>query len=58
MVTQIDRLPEDMHTDDHGDQTGPAEEPGQNRCEGEYVDQEDRDGIGPSDLTTNDRVRK
>ena len=58
MVTQVDRLSEDVDADDHDDQAGPTEEPGHERRESENVDQEDGYGIGPSDLTTRDRVRK
>ena len=58
MVAEIDRLTEDVHSDDHDDQAGPTEQPGQKRCESEYMDQEDGHRIGPTDLTTDDRVGK
>ena len=58
VVTQIDSLAEDVDPEDHHDQAGPAEQPWNDGCQGQDMDQRDGDGIGPYDLATDDRVRE
>ena len=58
VVAEVDRLTEDMNSEDHHDKTRPTEEPGQKRRQCEQMNEDDWNGIGPSNLTSDDGVRK
>ena len=58
MIAQIDGLPENVNSDNHHDQTRPAKKPGDECSQSQKVDQCDWNRIGPTDLTTDDGVRK
>ena len=56
VITEVDRLAEDMDTNNHHDEAGPTEEPGHNRTQCQQVHGHDRDSVFPSDLPLHDGI--
>ena len=51
VIAEVDALSEDVDTGHHDDQASPGEQPWDDRRQGQQVDQTDRNGVGPHNLS-------